>query len=135
MHIVSQRPGDSPELVMQLCLPLPPQGYRLAIEHQPKAAFFRVGVEGGEHVLHLNSAHRFFQDLYDGPGSTPDLRSALEVLLFCIGDTILAAEASDRIVHETAVQSWSRRLEAALALLAEHIGSPEEADLREAAWP
>lgn len=120
---------------VQLMLSLRPQGYRLSLEHRPEAPFFRVAIDGAERVLHLNCAHRFFQDLYDGPGSTPELRSALEVLLFCIGDTILAADEPARHIHESAVRSWSRRLEAALAMLEEHLGSIDDADLPDPAWP
>lgn len=127
--------GDPSGAGKQMGLPLRPHGYRMAVEHCPGAPFFRVGDADGEHALHLNSAHRFFQDVYDGPASTSDLRSALEVLLFCIGDTILAVDTPARLVHEAAVQSWSRRLEAALEMLSEHIGSLDDAELQEPAWP
>jgi hypothetical protein len=118
----------------QMSLPLRPRGYRMEIDHRPGGPFFWVGRDGAQQVLHLNGAHRFFQDLYDGPGSTPELRSALEVLLFCIGDTILAADEAARAGHEETVRSWSRRLEDALAMLEEHIGLREEDELSDLTW-
>lgn len=119
----------------QLSLPLRPQTYRVEIEHRPGSPFFRVAADCGERVLKLNSGHRFFEDVYDGPASSAELRSALEVLLFSLGDALVASEGRVRANQEELLLSWSRRLDDALALLEEHIGSRELAELGETAWP
>jgi hypothetical protein len=119
----------------QLSLPLRPQAYRVEVEHRPGSPFFRVEPDCAERVLKLNSGHRFFEDMYDGPASSPELRSALEVLLFCLGDALVGSEGRIRANQEELLLNWSRRLDDALALLEEHIGSREFAELNEAAWP
>jgi hypothetical protein len=66
-------------------------------EDLPGAPFFRVVQEGGTRVLYLNVSHPFFTDLYEAPGSTPQLRAGLEVLLWTLGNAECDADPeSDR---------------------------------------
>lgn len=109
--------------------------YHLEFEHAPGAPFFRVERENGARTLHLNSAHRFFEEIYDGPISTAELRSALEILLFSLGDVILEESESDRSRSITQLDLWSKRLDAALAMLAEHLNVGDGQDVGHAAWP
>ena len=83
------------------------RGYSLAKELVPGGNFFRVEQIGGTKVLFLNTATRFFNEVYAGPESSPTHRWALEVLLFAIGDRIL--DAQDEMRERTTTRSPSGR--------------------------
>lgn len=100
--------------------------YRLAFWHEPGAEFFRVEREAGARTLRLNSAHRFFESIYDGPQASPELRAALEILLFCMGDVTLELPEAQRKQHLARLASWSNRLDDALAMLSAHLHADEE---------
>ncbi len=93
------------------------RGYSLAKESVPGGNFFRVEQIGGTKVLFLNTATRFFNEVYAGPESSPTHRWALEVLLFAIGDRILDAQDELRATYDHEVPEWSKKLEFALAKL------------------
>lgn len=100
--------------------------YRLAFEHCPGEAFFRVGRQDGARVLRLNTAHRFYDQIYDSALTTPALRTALEVLLFSLGDAILEGPALDQARQQNLLRLWSGRLDLALNTLSAHLGPLEE---------
>jgi len=123
--------GDGPR---QWDLGLRVSPYKVEVEHRPNLPFFRVDRHGGARTLHLNAAHRFFEEVYDAPASTGELRSALEVLLFCLGDVMLEGQVSERLQSEAQLISWSRRLDLALGMLASHLSISEEQDVGAAEW-
>jgi hypothetical protein len=108
--------------------------YRMAFEHVPGQVFFRMGRQHGARTLHLNTAHRFYEEIYDGPVSTPELRSALEILLFSLGDVMLDAGEDVQAHNRQQLTSWSRRLDLALGMLASHLNLGEDQDVGQAAW-
>lgn len=91
--------------------------YKVARISVPGAPFFQVEQIGGTKVLQLNTSTRFFQEVYAGPNSNPAVRSALEIMLFSIGDRML--DGSERVqefyAHE--IPEWSRKLQYALSEL------------------
>jgi hypothetical protein len=105
--------------------------YRLHFEKLPGEAFFRVDRAGGARTLHVNTAHRFYEDIYDGPASTQEVRTALEILLFSFGD-VLISNGNERDAIQ--VELWSQRLEQALGMMAEHIAENEELDVGPPSW-
>lgn len=107
--------------------------YRVSFEHAPGGAFFRVGRSGGARALHLNTSHRFFEDIYDSPSVTTELRAALEIVLFTLGDVILEDDSALES-HNHRLLSWSRRLDLALAMLSEHLESGDNLDVGQPAW-
>lgn len=123
-HRLSERamagttPSDAPR---QLSFDLPAVPYRLRFESRPGAAFFRIDRGDDTTTLHLNMAHRFYSELYDGDLSTPALRAALEVLLFSMGDVILEQEDRAQEASIAQIGKWSSRLDHALELLASHM--------------
>lgn len=120
---VMSAPGGS--IPLQGELELRSSRYHVDFAHEPDAFFFRVGHGAGIRTLCLNMAHRFFTDVYDGPASSPDLRSALEVMLFAFGDaTTIAADAGNP-APDAQLARWSRRLDEALASLAAHLAESE----------
>jgi Histidine kinase-, DNA gyrase B-, and HSP90-like ATPase len=103
--------------------------YRVEFETMPDKAFFRVGRHRGARVLYLNTTHRFYDELYDGPTSTPELRSSLEILLFCLGDVMLEGSEETQAKNQTQVMSWSRRLDLALGMLTAHLTTGDHEDV------
>lgn len=99
--------------------------YRVNTESMVGAPFFRVDQIGGQKVLYLNTAHRFYKDVYAGPDSNPRMRAGLEVVLFAIGSGELNAEGDLLTFYETERGRWSSRLNTALTQLT-NIDSPAE---------
>ncbi len=99
--------------------------YKVATESMPGAPFFRIDMFGGTKMLFLNTAHRFYKDVHSGPNSSPEVRSALEILLFAIGDRILDTGENLRDVYHHELPEWSKKLDYALAQLSQGIGHPD----------
>lgn len=91
--------------------------YKVVEESLKGAPFFRVEQVGPQKVLYLNTAHRFYRDVYAGEDSTPRLRAALEIVLFAIGVGEIDAEGDRLLFYETERGAWSIRLDLALAQL------------------
>ncbi|WP_233203772.1 ATP-binding protein [Novosphingobium sp. HII-3] len=104
--------------------------YRLRFENLPGQAFFRIDRASGARTLHLNTAHRFYEDIYDGPTSTQEVRTALEILLFSFGD-VLFGEGERGAIQ---VELWSRRLEQALGMMAQHLTESDDIDVGPISW-
>lgn len=105
--------------------------YRLRFENLPGQAFFRIDRAGAARTLHMNTAHRFYEDIYDGPSSTQEVRTSLEILLFSFGD-VLFGESEDRGAIQ--VELWSRRLEQALGMMAQHLTESDNMDVGPTSW-
>ena len=123
----SHNRSRSSEFQFELGLTLAP--YRLLYDNDPEGSFFRVDRYGGARTLHLNTAHRFYQDIYDGAVSTPEVRSALEVLLFSIGDIILDGDARSEAQNARQIREWSIRLDQALGMMATHLARSDDIDV------
>jgi hypothetical protein len=98
--------------------------YVVQEEEMPGAPFYRMDQIGGMKVLYLNRAHNFYKDMYaevaaqasDNPAALR-LRSALEVLLFVLGDCELDANDERQVFYANERYEWSRRLETTLTVL------------------
>jgi Histidine kinase-, DNA gyrase B-, and HSP90-like ATPase len=84
--------------------------YKVAQRSLPGAPFFDIEQVGGQRILYLNTAHAFYTDVYAAPDSTPRLRSALEVLLFVLGESELDASGDRRVFYQAERSQWSNRL-------------------------
>ena len=91
--------------------------YKVETETLPGAPFFRLVQVGGQKILYLNAAHRFYTDVYAGPDSTPRLRAGLELLLWVIGDCELDSTQERKRFYETERAEWSKMLNVALDVL------------------
>jgi RNA-binding protein YhbY len=89
--------------------------YKIAEESLKGAPFFRVEQIGPQKVLYLNTAHRFYRDVYAGQESTPRLRAAIQIVLFTFGVGEVDAEGDRLLFLQTERGAWSTRLENALA--------------------
>ncbi|WP_246678670.1 ATP-binding protein [Mesorhizobium sp. B2-4-17] len=109
--------------------------YRVEFEYKPEQSFFRIGRGQGARILHLNTAHRFIEEMYESAVSTAEMRTALEILLFSLGDVMLDGAEEAQACNALQLLSWSRRLDRALQTLSEHLGSSDEQDIGQPAWP
>lgn len=100
--------------------------YKVAKRSLPGGAFFEVEQIGGTKLLWLNTASRFFQEVHSGPASTPAVRAALEALLFSIGDRAMEGRDEVRAFYAYEIPEWSRKLEYALAHLAQSMLSEND---------
>ena len=118
--------GPAGSADMQYDLGLRASPYRLMFEDDPGEPFFRIDRHGGARTLHLNTAHRFYVDVYDSENMTSELRSALELLLFSVGDVMLEASSRGALEQDHHLRLWSRRLDQALAMMASHLARIDE---------
>lgn len=117
----------------ELELELQGHPYKVDTESIPGGIpFFRVEQRGAQTLLYLNTSHRFFTDVYAGPGSNPRMRAALEVLLFVIGESELDATDDRRLFYQTERVAWSNDLNVALNRLDQVSSVEEEAAVAEA---
>lgn len=122
----SEVAGVSKDIIEpQLRTELTTRKYRVAEESMTGAPFYRVEQMGGQKVLYLNTAHRFYRDVYAGPDSTPRLRYALEVVLFVLGESELEATQERRKFYESERAHWSTQLNTALDDLNDIVGLNE----------
>lgn len=107
-----------PEVERQLRSQQEGRAFIVEFETLPGAPFYRIVRRGGPKVLYINTAHRFYTKLY-APAEDPQLRAALELLLWALGETELDAEpGSDRRrFYEEERHEWSRRLNILLDIL------------------
>ena len=122
------------EAKAQLEFLLQNQAFKVDFESSPGGLFFRAEMMSGTKVLYLNRAHRFYQDVYDGPKSSPEVRAALEVLLLAIGDSILDAPDESQRMYRVELPNWSLKLDLALERLAENVGLRHDGQEPEPAW-
>jgi hypothetical protein len=88
--------------------------YRVVRESSPGAPFYRMVQMGGQRVLYINTEHRFYTHVYAAPESGRRLRSALEVLLFVLGEAELDSTEDRRLWYELERGEWSKLLNVAL---------------------
>ena len=72
---------------------------------------------GAQKRLFINTAHLFYSDLYSGPGATPRVKTALELLLFAIGSCELGTTDDMELFYQMERSEWSKRLKIHLSLL------------------
>lgn len=104
--------------------------FKVAKRSVAGGVFFDVEQLGGTLVLWLNTASRFFQEVYAGPDSSPSVRTALEILLFSIGKRKLRGgqDAESFYIHE--IPAWSQEIEFALSKISQslHTNNDDEED-------
>jgi hypothetical protein len=121
--------GDSGRSSPQWDLALRVSPYRVEFERAPCQPFFRVGRHGDARTLYLNTSHRFYEEIYHARVSTPELRLSLEVLLFSLGDLMLAEPPEGKSRSQSQLASWSNRLDVALGALAAHLRFGKDQDV------
>ncbi len=93
--------------------------FKVAFESMQGAPFYRMEQVGGLRILWINTSHRFFTDVYNGPTTSPHVRSALEVLLFVLGDCELSAQEDLERFYQRERSQWSSEMNLILDILDE----------------
>jgi hypothetical protein len=100
--------------------------YRVALETHRGGPFYGVTQLGSQRVLAINTAHRFFTDVYRGPDSSPHLRAALEALLWVLADSEIDATGERALFYRSERAHWSTQLDIVLDRLQDVVGDQEE---------
>jgi histidine kinase/DNA gyrase B/HSP90-like ATPase len=90
---------------------------KIEFESLQGAPFYRGEQVGGQKRLYINTAHRFYSDVYSNPESTPRLKTSLELLLWVLVECEIEAIDDREIFYVRERTEWSTRLETALQLL------------------
>jgi hypothetical protein len=93
--------------------------FKVEFVSHPGAPFYRVEQVGGQKVLYINRAHRFYSEIYAEPDSSGHSRYGLEILLFVLGDCELRASSEVRSFYESERAEWSKYLGLALDRLSQ----------------
>lgn len=101
--------------------------FKVAYEDMPGAPFYRMAQVGGQKVLYLNQAHRFYSDLYASSYATPHVRFALEALLFVMGEAEVRSKEDRQIFYEQERSLWSTNLSSVLKVLEDWDTSSDDA--------
>jgi hypothetical protein len=91
--------------------------FKVKFEDIPGGPFYRMAPVGGQRVLYLNREHRFYADLYASPHATPQVRYALEALLFVMGTAEIRAKEDRQLFYEQERALWSTNLNTTLKAL------------------
>ena len=101
--------------------------YRVTFANHPGAPFYRVEQIGGQRVLEVNKAHRFYSNIYAAEGVDRYVRAGLEILLFSLGEGELDALGNlDKANFYTVEKNvWSEKLDLALNSLEKFVFQTE----------
>ena len=92
------------------------QAYKVEFEDLPGAPFYRVEQVGGQKRLKINTRHRLYSDIYNDPNTSPRVRSALEILLFVVGECELDSDNDRERFYTGERAEWSRQFDVTLDL-------------------
>ncbi len=101
--------------------------YKVVFDSHPGAPFYRVEQIGGQRVLEINKAHRFYSSIYAAHGVDRYVRAGLEILLFSLGEGELDAQGNlDKSSFYTVEKNvWSEKLDLALTSLEKFVFQTE----------
>jgi hypothetical protein len=103
--------------------------FRVEMNSNPEGPFYRVELRGGQVVLLINKAHRFYTDVYASIQGREGarIRQSLEVLLFVLGKAEVYATDERQLFYSAERQEWSKQLNVALAKLGSFVDLDPEA--------
>jgi len=84
--------------------------YKVDFENLPGAPFFRLLLFGSQKRVLINSAHRFYTDLYSAPEIGQRTKTARELLLFVLGECELETTPDKERFYVGERNEWSLRL-------------------------
>jgi len=96
-------------------------------EDRDGAPFYRPEGFGDGVRVWINKAHPFFTDLYAGSDSTPEIRAALEVLLFVLASEEVMSMEKRHEFYQRERNRWSEELRTTLSELAKIVPEPAAA--------
>ena len=112
---IAEITGEPKEKVLEeLAQDSSEQRWKVEFTALPEGPFYRPVRFGEQKRLVINTDHPFFAKVYN---AAPDVRAALEVLLFVIAERELEAKGDAEVFYKAERQRWSERLRHALNAL------------------
>ncbi|MEP7170899.1 MAG: hypothetical protein ABI855_16140 [Bacteroidota bacterium] len=94
--------------------------YKLDYFDESEGPFYRAEQVGGQIVIGINKAHRFYSDLFNSPGTDSKMKNALALLVFVLGHSELRVTDEKRKWYKIERNAWSIKLDTTLETLAKH---------------
>jgi hypothetical protein len=94
--------------------------YKLSYFDEDEGPFYRAEQVGGQVVIYLNKAHRFYTVLYNNPKTSAFLKNALAMIIFVLGHSELRVTDEKRKWYKIERNAWSVKLDATLENLFKH---------------
>lgn len=101
--------------------------YLVVYESKPEGPFYTCRQVGGRLELEINTAHRFFSDVYSAPGSNRRTRAGLEALLFVLAVRELEAGEDLEGIYQQERIHWSATFARVLKALESRFDSLDDA--------
>ncbi len=100
--------------------------YKIDFFDEEEGPFYRPKQLGGQVVIYINRAHRFYSDMYENSQTTEYFKNALSLLLFAIGLSEIRVTEDRKKIYQTERGSWSIKLQTMLEKLSEHSADSED---------
>jgi hypothetical protein len=94
--------------------------YKLDYFDESEGPFYRAEQVGGQVVIYINKAHRFYTDLYNNPRTNAFMKNALALIVFALGHSELRVTDEKRKWYKVERNAWSVKLDTTLETLAKH---------------
>src|SRR5687767_6415959 len=112
---IAEITGEPKEKVLEeLAQESSEQRWKVEFTALPEGPFYRPVRFGEQKRLVINTDHPFFAKVYN---AAPDVRAALEVLLFVVAERELEVKGEAEVFYKAERQRWSERLRHALDML------------------
>jgi hypothetical protein len=89
--------------------------FKVDFTEYPGAPFYSAELWGPQFRVKINTAHRFYKDIYSQQDARG--RTAIELLLFVLGKSEIESTEDMQIFYNQARMEWSNRLDLRLKLL------------------
>jgi len=94
--------------------------YKLSYFDEEEGPFYRAEQVGGQVVIYLNKAHKFYTVLYNNPKTSALLKNALAMIIFVLGHSELRVTDEKRRWYKIERNAWSIKLDTTLDNLSKH---------------
>ncbi len=94
--------------------------YKLDYFDEEEGPFYRAEQVGGQIVIFINKAHRFYTDLFNNPRTDAFMKNALALIVFVLGHSELRVTDEKRKWYKIERNAWSIKLDTTLETLAKH---------------
>jgi hypothetical protein len=94
--------------------------YKLDYFEESEGPFYRAEQVGGQVVIFINKAHRFYTDLFNNPRTDAFMKNALALIVFTLGHSELRVTDEKRKWYKIERNAWSIKLDTTLETLAKH---------------
>lgn len=94
--------------------------YKLDYFDEEEGPFYRAEQVGGQVVIFINKAHRFYTDLFNNPHTDAFMKNALALIVFVLGHSELRVTDEKRKWYKIERNAWSIKLDTTLETLAKY---------------